>query len=163
MALHNTVAIPCVVGPVEGTTAFYHYEGPGCSSVFPPNEDADLALIPPVCNRVRNMEHVCTISLARVIDLIPDHLAIELLKVDAQGFDLEVVKSAGERLHRIDKIIIEAQDETADGRNMLSRAGVTRQAATEWLNRNGYVMDLEHSYLENEAIMEWNLAFNRKS
>lgn len=161
MALRNTVAIPCVMGSVEGTMTFYHYEGPGCSSALHRNEDADLGLVQAVCNRIDRIEHVCSISLARIIDLIPEHLDIELVKVDGQGLDLDVVKSAGTRLHKVGKFIIEAQDVVDEGRNMLSKAAVTRQAAIAWFNKNGYEIDLKRSYLENEAIREWNLAFDR--
>ena len=52
--------------------------------------------------------------------------------------DLAVVKGAGERLRRINKVRIEAQDVIPDGcSTMCSKACVTRQAATDWLSRNG--------------------------
>lgn len=101
--------------------------------------------------------------LSHIIDLIPSHLEIELLKIDAQGMDLEVVQSAGSSLQKIKKIIIEVQDPTEDGRNMLSKNTATRQEVIDWFDQNGYKMDLERSYLENPAILEWNLAFDRIS
>lgn len=40
-------------------------------------------------------DEVCSTTLEAVMDMIPPHLDIELIKIDIQGVDLEAAKSAG--------------------------------------------------------------------
>lgn len=53
-------------------------------------------------------EYIWTVRLDTLIDKLPTD-AIDYLKVDAQGYDLEVVKSAGKYLKQIRKIKLEAK------------------------------------------------------
>ena len=48
---------------------------------------------------------VAVVPLRDILILVPDR--VQILKVDAQGADLEVVKSAGDQIERIDRIVIE--------------------------------------------------------
>lgn len=44
--------------------------------------------------------------------MIPAQFEIEILKVDAQGVDVDVIKSAGITIRRVKKVIIEVQSRT---------------------------------------------------
>lgn len=54
---------------------------------------------------------VPVIRLADVMAKIPAHLPIEYVKVDVQGLDLQVIKSAGEALRRVGRVRAEVINE----------------------------------------------------
>ncbi|CAE7265046.1 unnamed protein product [Symbiodinium necroappetens] len=53
---------------------------------------------------------VAVVSLKDILAVLPDR--VQILKTDVQGADLEVVKSAGTELKRVDRIVIEIPDDT---------------------------------------------------
>ncbi len=159
--LKNTIAIPCAISSSEGTVEFYHYEGPGCSSVLPPNPTASDK-IPSLCQKVKSRERICSVSLETIISFVPESVPIELLKVDAQGIDLSIVKSARSNLQKLHTVVIEAQEAVGDKSNLLSVETELKPDAIEFFQRSGFTYDETLSYEENKEVHEWNLFFHRK-
>lgn len=98
----NFFLIPCALGLSENNTIqfFVTANDCGCSSIYPPK------LLP-----VERIIKVPIFSLAAFFDLFPfdSHPVIDYIKIDAQGADLDIVKSAGHYLvERVIYITIEA-------------------------------------------------------
>lgn len=101
--------IPCALGLSEtGSLPFYVTAGDcGCSSLFKPKA------IP-----VERIIEVPILSLADFFALFPfdTHPVIDYIKIDAQGADLDIVKSAGHYLtEHVIFITIEAEDNQYEG------------------------------------------------
>jgi Methyltransferase FkbM domain len=96
--------VPCALGLSEQNTARFYItrEDCGCSSLYEPVffDVADVIAVP-------------LFSLSDFFDLFPfdKHPLIEYIKIDAQGSDLNIVKSAGHYLSdRVIYITIEAEN-----------------------------------------------------
>ena len=98
--------IPAAVSEDEGYSSF-HLTGNYVSSSLHPFSEGGLAIWKDRTGLdVIEKRIVPTMRLDRLIERIPlDY--IEFLKVDAQGHDLGVIKSAGEYIHRIGKVQLE--------------------------------------------------------
>ncbi|CAF1263399.1 unnamed protein product [Adineta ricciae] len=161
------IPIIAAIFPTEGTRAFYEYQGSGCSSLLEPNANIDRKLaiyewFRP-CTKVTKITGVSTLRLETILSIIDPRLSIELLKVDAQGVDLDVVKSAGKLLKRIDKVIIEIQldDEKRNNSNILYKNANSASETLEYMKANGFTFDKGQSSVENKAIEEYNYVFNK--
>ena len=161
------ISIIAAIFSTEGTQLFYEYGGEGCSSLLKPNRNFDHAFSSYTwfkpCTEVKETTGTSTIRLESIISLINPRYEIELLKIDAQGVDLEVVKSAGKHLKRIRKIILETQDEVMKNgsSNILYKDANTAKLTKEWMEDNGYVFNKEQSDIENESISEYNHVYDR--
>jgi FkbM family methyltransferase len=101
--------IPCALGSAaQKTVPFYVTSGDcGCSSLFKPKTLAVSQII-----------EVPLFPLSDFFDLFPfdTHPVIDYIKIDAQGADLAIVKSAGNYLaERVIYITIEAEDAQYEG------------------------------------------------
>ena len=154
--------IPCAV-PSNGMVRFYHFQGDGCSSIAPPNENLTVPMHDN-CKKVIGTTDICSTSLKSIMDMIPEGLEIELCKIDIQGLDLDAAKSAGMHLRRVKIFVIEVQGEMEDGSTdhllYAHRTGLKAEAL-QFFEENGYSHEEELSYLNNEALLECNLVFHR--
>gem|GEM_PF-1721157 len=66
-----------------------------------PNKELPLA---DLANKTVEIRKVPVLRLEDVMERIPADLPIEYLKVDVQGLDLQVLKSAGDHIRRVEKI-----------------------------------------------------------
>ena len=57
---------------------------------------------------------VPAVTLASILSLIPPHVRISLLKVDARGYDLTVIKSAGKSIERVEEILVDVDLSVGD-------------------------------------------------
>ena len=119
--LPRTFAITAAVNLVEGTALFKDYAGPGCSSLLPPNERLRAAEMPAdhPCRIVTRTRGVAVLRLESLLRLVPDGVRIELVKVDAQGVDLDVAMSAGDQLQRVERFVLEMQRVPGDDLRLL--------------------------------------------
>lgn len=96
--------IPCALGlSSDGAIPFYVTKNDcGCSSIYPPKYlDVERVINVPV------------FRLADFFDLFPfdTHPVIDYIKIDAQGADLDIVKSAGDYMkERVIYVTLEAED-----------------------------------------------------
>ena len=102
----NFVLLPMAVAEQDGCADFHINASDGCSSLLPLSEQGCATWIGGQEFRVESKICVPTIRL----DTFMRQMGIsqvDFLKIDAQGADLSVVKSAGDRLACIKKITLE--------------------------------------------------------
>ena len=93
---NRIIFLPVALAPYEGFSKFYGHDKLGTSSLL------DSAF------ETTNSTVVPTIKLSQVIELIPDNIEyIEILKIDAEGFDLQILKSGGQYLSRVAIVAVE--------------------------------------------------------
>lgn len=106
--LPNYVVVPMAVTETEGCVDFYLNAFAAASSLLPFDPEGLRRWVGGEVLRVERRLSVPAIRLDRFMDLmrIP---AVEFLKIDAQGADLTVVRSAGERLRDVARVALEVQ------------------------------------------------------
>jgi len=158
--INRVIPLPIVMSNKEGILSFKEYEGPGCSSLLNPEINSSPH-IPQLCKVIKKVHQIPSLRLERIIDMIPTEFPIEFLKVDAQGVDVDVIKSAGITIKRVKKIIIEVQSRTNSTQiNFLYKGTNTKQDATEYMDKIGFELNRVESFMESEAIGEENLVFD---
>jgi hypothetical protein len=95
---------------------------------------------------------VPSVRLETIIRMIPRHLRIEFIKVDAQGADFEVMQSAASELDRIDSFAVEVQTDP------LYKGQKTTEDFVEYFTVRGFT--LEEEVFQNKH--EKNLFFRRR-
>lgn len=99
------IAMPVAIAPApERFARFSLANVDGCSSLLPPNKRANWGKF---CLETAEVRSVPTMSLHRVLSMLPPGREVHHLKVDAQGFDLSVVESAGSRARLIRSVQLE--------------------------------------------------------
>ena len=90
------IFLPAAIAPYEGFSRFYGHDKLGTSSML----DSAFETV--------NSTVVPTMKLSQVIELVPDNIEyIEILKIDAEGFDLQILKSAEDHITRVALITVE--------------------------------------------------------
>ena len=89
-------------------------------------------------------------------------MRIELVKVDAQGVDLEVAMSAGDQLQRVENFVLELQRVPTGDPRLLYVGQRTSSDAVLWMGEHGFTHDQTYSFVENAAVAEANELFVRK-
>lgn len=119
-------AIPCALGMQSETSAplYITKNDSGCSSLYQPRyfEIDDITEVP-------------VYRLSEFFDLFPfdTHPLIEYVKIDAQGADLDIVKSAGQYLEeRIVYVTLEAENDQYESTTN------SQNDIDEYMNRNGF-------------------------
>mmetsp|Transcript_17764 Transcript_17764/g.41204 ORF Transcript_17764/g.41204 Transcript_17764/m.41204 type:complete len:391 (+) Transcript_17764:191-1363(+) len=100
------------------------------------------------------------ITLKEVLDRIPDSVEIPLLKVDAQGADLSVVRSAGPSIRRVGRIQVECQDLPHGHRLLVYEGAHTKADMVEYMQSHGYVA--ERCWYNTVWCQEQNCIFARR-
>ena len=102
----NYIVVPIAVSEKDGSADFHLNTFDQASSLLPLSEEAVRTWV-----GVENHVEQSTITVPTIrLDTLMDLMAIEqvaYLKIDAQGMDLAVVRSAGRRLRDILKITLE--------------------------------------------------------
>ncbi len=107
-ALPNFVVIPMAIAEQDGCASFYVNSFAAASSLLPFNSQGLEKWIDGDLLRVEQTIAVPTIRLDTFLHRM-DIREVEYLKVDAQGADLAVIRSAGARLADIERISLEVQ------------------------------------------------------
>jgi FkbM family methyltransferase len=102
----NYLVIPMAVAEQDGTATFYVNEFEMAGSLLQLNEDALRTWVGVQNHKVQRAVTVPTIRLDTFMDLAGLE-RIDFLKIDAQGMDLSVARSAGRRLCDIARITVE--------------------------------------------------------
>jgi len=104
----NFLVIPMAVTETDGTADFYLNEFEPASSLLPLNEAGQRSWIGVHNHKVKSVVTVPTIRLDTFMDLTGIS-EVDFLKVDTQGMDLAVVRSAGRKLRSIAKVMLEVE------------------------------------------------------
>jgi FkbM family methyltransferase len=102
----NFVVIPMAVAENDGCADFHINAFDASSSLLSLNEVGVRSWIGGEVLKVESTVQVPTIRLDTFMGLVGIE-TVDFLKVDAQGMDLGVVRSAGSRLRDIEKIVVE--------------------------------------------------------
>jgi len=108
------LVLPMAIGPTqapEGELQTFQVGGnAGCSSL----SNISTTTKPSFgrwCLQIRETRQVWTQSLATLIERFPKDSVIQLVKIDAQGYDLKVIQSAGRYLQAIEYVSMEVVSE----------------------------------------------------
>jgi FkbM family methyltransferase len=104
----NFVVIPMAVSETDGCADFHINAFDMSSSLLPTNEEALRTWVGVEALKVESVITVPTIRLDTFMSLM-EIKNVDFLKIDAQGMDLAVLRSAGSRLSDISKIKLEVE------------------------------------------------------
>ena len=102
----NFLVFPMAVAEQDGTATFYLNEFEMASSLLPLNDEAVQTWVGVENHKVERAVTVPTVRLDTFMGLVGLE-RIDFLKIDAQGMDLAVARSAGQRLRDIARIAME--------------------------------------------------------
>jgi FkbM family methyltransferase len=151
--LRNYVVLPIAIAEKDGSAELQLNEYEQSSSLLAPDEAGMRSWVTEQQFKVVGSVTVPTMRLDTFINAVGLR-AIDFLKVDAQGLDLEVVKSAGDRLADVAKVQLEAttvsyrQYEGAPGKSVI----------VDFMESNGFRLNREELQSHGQ---EANLTFIR--
>jgi len=149
----NYIVLPMAVAENDGSADFYLNEFEASSSLLPLAQDAPYwSEGTPL--RVKDKISVATIRLDTFMNTL-GIAKVDFLKVDAQGMDLAVVRSAGHRLRDIARITLEVWVT----RPQYSGAA-SKEEAIQFLTKHGFKLEGVEPQTDGH---EENLTFVRQS
>lgn len=103
------LVLPIAIGPTShphGEMQTFYVGGiAGCSSLA--NLSATPASFADWCRDQRLARQVWTQPLSRLLQQLPWRAHVKLVKIDAQGYDLKVIESAGQRISTVEYVAME--------------------------------------------------------
>jgi len=150
----NFIVMPFAIAEVEGNQDFYINQYSAASSLLPMDPDAlaqwkEGDLLSTVTKRL-----VPTIRLDTFLNRCGIS-EVDFLKIDAQGADLAVLRSAGNRLTDVKRILIEVPTV----RNPLYQGGASKQDVLDYLTAHDFTCIATESQANDQ---EENMLFVRK-
>lgn len=94
------IGIPVALNRERGRMDFHVNRLRGASSLLPTDPKLSLLPLTDVASETVEVRKVPVLLLEDVLERIPAQIAIEFLKLDIQGVDLQVLKSAHDQLRR---------------------------------------------------------------
>jgi len=153
--LANFIVLPMAVAERDGCVDFHLNAFAAASSLLPFNPDGLRRWAGGEVLRVERTIAVPAIRLDTFMELMAIE-QVEFLKIDAQGADLAVVRSAGGRLRDIERLALEVQVAAVP----LYEGGSERWAVVEYLTSRGFALaSAERQSLDQEE----NLVFVREA
>jgi FkbM family methyltransferase len=101
------IGIPAAISLERGAKDFHVNAADATSSLAESEPNSSVAAL----TRTIEVRKVPVLRLEDILALVPAHIAIESLKTDVQGLDLQVLKSAGEQLRRVGVVKAEVINE----------------------------------------------------
>jgi FkbM family methyltransferase len=147
----NYFVIPVAIAERDESATFHVNEFEMASSLLPLNEAAVRSWVGVEDHKVESVITVPTMRLDTLMELV-GITKVDFLKIDAQGADLAVVRSAGTRLRDIRRIELEV----AVAESPLYVGAPTRSEVVQFLERAGF--RLEKSEYQTHG-QEENLEF----
>ena len=151
--LRNYVVLPIAIAERDGSAELQLNAYEQSSSLLPPDEAGFTSWITEQSFMVVGSVTVPTMRIDTFMNRAGIH-AVDYLKIDAQGLDLEVVKSAGDRLVDVAKVQLEAT--TASYRQY--EGAPDRAAIVEYMESRGFRLAGEEIQSHGQ---EANLTFVR--
>lgn len=141
-----------------GFSTFYLSRSDQCNSLAQPagkkykNEIEQVAAA--VCVEEVKQIGVSTISLHTIMSAIPERVSVDMVKIDAQGFDFEVAKSLGDTMPRVKEMMLEVQNLTQGDSRLLYNGQAPLSVIDAWMRGKGF--RLSKCEVNNQAIQELN-------
>lgn len=101
------IALPVAISLERGQMDFHVNRDDATSSLLPSVEGNSVSQY----TKTVRVTKVPVLRLQDVLERIPPHVHVEFLKTDVQGHDLQVLKSAGELIRRVERIQAEVINE----------------------------------------------------
>jgi FkbM family methyltransferase len=133
--LPNFTVLPIAIAENDGFAEFHINANAGASSLLPFNPEGLQKWIGGHLLKVESKVKVPTIRLDSFMNAV-GIASVEYLKVDAQGGDLSVIKSAGERIRDIKRIMLEVAVTSVS----LYEGAATRTDVVTYLQRFGFTL-----------------------
>ena len=153
--LPNYVVIPMAIAEADGAADFYVNSFAAASSLLPFDPEGLRRWVGGDQLHVDEKITVAAIRLDRFMHLVGIE-DVEFLKIDAQGADLAVVRSAGVRLRDIARVAFEVQITERE----LYAGGARRDDAVRYMREHGFVLEAAERQSFNQ---EENLTFVRQT
>jgi FkbM family methyltransferase len=153
-ALPNLIVVPMAVSETDGCAEFNITAFPASSSLLPIDDDNARKWIGNNDIRTVNKATVPTIRLDTFMDLAGIQ-TVDYLKIDAQGADLAVLKSAGKRLNDLAKIHLEVSVTP----NPVYRGCASKNEIVGFLEERGFELVAQEPQSEGQ---EENLTFENR-
>jgi FkbM family methyltransferase len=150
----NFIVIPIAIAETNGCANFFLNDLEQASSLLPLNDDGVRCWGVAEVLKVNDVIVVPTIRLDTLMELMCID-KVDFLKVDAQGMDLAVLKSAGLRLRDISKITLEV---AVTPQSVYSGAP-RKPEIIGYLNQHGFTLSATETQSDGH---EENLSFVRK-
>jgi FkbM family methyltransferase len=150
----NYVVLPVAIAETDGCAEFYVNASEMSSSLLPINEQAKTSWVGVAELKVESKTIVPTLRLDTLMNMLGIE-KVDFLKIDAQGMDLSVLRSAGSRLKDIEKIQMEV--ETASVPFYIGSP--TKTEVLEFLDLAGFMLVSTQKQTQDQ---EENLTFVRK-
>lgn len=138
------------MGDEEGTHTFHVNQNDATSSLLVADCTEPWRAYADRLQEARSLQ----VPVVRLDSFLEQHslAEVDLLKIDAQGFDLQVLKGAGDAIHRIKRIIVEVQ------LTPLYQGSASKEAIVAYLAERGF--RLAGAIPQTEGLEE-NLEFVR--
>jgi FkbM family methyltransferase len=153
-ALENFVMIPMAVSESDGFAPFHLNRYEGASSLLPFNEGGLREWKDGELFEVERVTMVPTIRLDTFLNWMGIR-AVELLKIDTQGADLAVVRSAGERLRGIRTVILEV----AVTPTQLYEGAASKEQVVAYMESHGFALTAVEAQHHDQEL---NLTFQNQ-
>lgn len=150
----NYIVLPMAVAETDGFAEFHINRIDDASSLLPMNEESRRSWVGGEVLQLERTITVPTIRLDTFMNLFSIQ-EVDFLKVDAQGMDLAVVKSAGVRLRDVARITIEVDVSPQP----IYTGSHSKSEAMEFLEQAGFELIQEQKQTYDQ---EENLTFVRK-
>jgi FkbM family methyltransferase len=150
----NYFVIPLAIAEKNGIADFHVNAFDAASSLLPFNEGALQSWIGGETLRVNSVIAIPTMRLDTFMDLTAIQ-SVDYLKIDTQGMDLAVVKSAGQRLRDIARITLEVDVKPVP----LYSGAPSKNEVVAFLKEAGFSLVTAEKQSHNQ---EENLTFIRK-
>jgi FkbM family methyltransferase len=150
----NFIVLPIAISETDGSADFHINAFDAASSLLALNDDGVRSWEAAGVLKVESVVTVPTIRLDTFMNLV-GLKEIDFLKVDSQGMDLAVIRSAGRRLQDIKKIKLEVWVSAEP----LYCGAPRKEEVVSYLNERGF--DLAATETQSEGHEE-NLTFKRR-
>jgi len=142
--------IPKAVGSTEGSSVIHKAERITSSSLFELNNDKDSAVFADILKETGTE----TISLTTLDATIPSDQTVMILKIDVQGYELEVLTGGAATLARTRLIVLEMNNH--DG----YKGAPKYYTIDEHLRAHGFLLfDMFPSLKDNGQLKEWDAIY----
>jgi len=107
---NTSLILPLAIGPPAGMAIFHLKGTAGCSSLKKANYNAKRNSL--YCSKTRERRAVPTVPFTNLLQWIDR--PVQLVKIDAQGMDLDIVRSAGARRTLLRRVVVEVVSDDCD-------------------------------------------------
>jgi FkbM family methyltransferase len=150
----NYLVVPVAVSETDGSAEFHFNENDYASSLLKLNEEAVRSWVGVGDHVVKSTSIVPTMRLDTFMELLEIE-KVDYLKIDTQGMDLAVLRSAGDKLKNVEKITLEV----GIAATPLYVGAPTKDEVLDFLGKAGFTCaESERQTFDQEE----NLTFVRK-